>query len=122
MKPTSTDLLPTTLATIGSIPIMPIIAPKTSPPTPPITPPTIRCAHGTLVLLLLLAAVAIRLPPVSPFVLPLCGKPSTIPIQPILFALLQTDLCDVRDQTPRPVSFCEVEDKPRGQTPAYLTF
>jgi hypothetical protein len=44
-------LLPTTLATMGNIPMADIIAPKARPPaTPPITPPTIRCPREMLAL------------------------------------------------------------------------
>src|SRR5215203_5700100 len=47
----SAELLPTTLATMGNIPMAAIIAPKTRPPaTPPTTPPMIRCLREKLAL------------------------------------------------------------------------
>src|SRR5215207_1601910 len=63
------DSLPTTIATMGSIPIMAIIAPKMSPPAiPPTTPPMIRCTSEVLAVARVLVAIATSF--FSPFGVP----------------------------------------------------
>src|SRR5215218_7058974 len=92
----SADLLPTTLATMGSIPISPIIAPKTRPPaTPPTTPPIIRCTNEPLAVACVLVAIATSF--FSPFRGP--NPRRGAPFVQFIIWEHHVNLCDVGDQT-----------------------
>src|SRR5919199_5758497 len=92
------DWLPTTLATMGSMPIIPIIAPKTRPPAmPPITPPMIRCHSELPALVRVLVAIFTSF--FSPF-----GAPNYARGAPFVRFIIwehHVDLCDVGDQNSR---------------------